>query len=184
MISFVDAWLSGKVRRKHTMENIHAENISEHTWGVVLLLLMLWPDARREIIIAAQLHDFGEKATGDMPGPTKWSDPVLETLMDKLERDHMRTTLPQALYSLIEGLTDPEWGLVELCDRAEFCVSMIHERMLGNRYAEIYYKRAWDKMTQTLELYRAEFVTMSPWLMTNIANMRRDLDGQWRKARS
>jgi 5'-deoxynucleotidase YfbR-like HD superfamily hydrolase len=180
---FVGAWLSGTVKRYHTMESLQEDSVAQHSWGVVLLLIMLWPSAPSRMIIAAELHDFGEKATGDMPGPVKWSDPVLEALLEKLEHEHMRSSLPPFLADVISSINDAEWALVELCDRAEFCIRMIHERKLGNRYAEIYYKRAWDKMTNGLELYRDRFQQMSPKLVESISELRRNLDSSWREVR-
>lgn len=178
------AWLSGKVKRYHIMETIHQDLVASHTWGVLTILLCVWPFAPRHVILAAQFHDAGEKATGDMPGPTKWGNPVLESEMDRLERAHIQESLPERIAGIMDGISAAEWGLVELCDRAEFCYNMIYERMLGNRYAEIYYKRAWDKMTATLEEFRSEFITMDPDLITGVAEMRRDLDDNWRKARA
>jgi hypothetical protein len=60
---------------------------------------------------------------------------------------------------------------------------MVHERMLGNRYAEIYYKRAWDKMTRVLEQNRPAFLELSGELAAGIIDMRRGLDDSWREAR-
>ena len=91
----IESWRNGQVVRKHTMENIRAENIAEHTWGVVTLLLIAWPKCPRHIIAGAQFHDAGERATGDMPGPTKWANPVLEAEMDRLEHDHIQAARPE-----------------------------------------------------------------------------------------
>jgi 5'-deoxynucleotidase YfbR-like HD superfamily hydrolase len=180
---FVGAWRSGTVKRFHTMEAIQEDTVAQHSWGVVLILLMVWPSVPWQLLIGAHLHDYGEKATGDMPGPVKWGDPVLEALLDKMEHEHIQKTLHPQLAKIIEALSPSDWALVELCDRAEFCIRMIHERLLGNRYAEIYYKRAWDKMTQVLELYRATFQEKDSRLIEGIAEMRRDLDTNWREAR-
>jgi 5'-deoxynucleotidase YfbR-like HD superfamily hydrolase len=181
-MDFVEAWRSGTVRRYHTMEAIESNLVSQHSWGVVLLILMLWPDAPRQLLIAAELHDFGEKATGDMPGPVKWGNPVLESEMDRMERAHMKARLPDTLLQLLESVDEVQWGLVELCDRAEFCISMIQERMLGNKFTEIYYKRAWDKMTLVLEQFRDRFLAI-PGVFDSIVEMRRNIDSYWREAR-
>lgn len=94
----------------------------------------------------------------------------------------MRDCLPNALLGFIEGMDSSEWAVVELCDRAEFCFNMVYERMLGNQYAEIYYKRAWDKMTHVLETSRHHFIAKDD-LVQGIADMRRNLDENWRRAK-
>lgn len=180
---FYRSWLSGTVKRFHVMDTIEPNLTSSHAWGVVLLLLMIWPSAPRELIIAALLHDFGEKATGDMPGPVKWGNPVLEAELDRMELQHTRENLPRQIATLLETVSQSQWAVVELCDRAEFCFRMVHERMLGNRYAEIYYKRAWDKMTRVLEQNRPAFLELSGELAAGIIDMRRGLDDSWREAR-
>lgn len=176
---FVEAWRSGQVTRKHTMENIRAENVAEHSWGVVLLLLLAWPHAPAHLIIGAQIHDFGERATGDMPGPVKWGNPILEKEMERLEREHTTNLLPESLCDDFNTLTEAEWAVIEIFDRAEFCISMIREKMLGNRYTELYYKRAWDKMTQVLEKNKPAFWSMSQELWAGIIALRRDIAEHW-----
>jgi hypothetical protein len=179
-----EAWKSGTVKRFHVMETILPNLVSEHSWGAALVLLMMWPNARPSLITAAILHDFGEKATGDMPGPVKWDNPVLESEMDRMEREHMKARLPEHLCSVVEGLSAGDWGLIEICDRTEFCLRMIYERMLGNKFAEIYYKRAWDKMTGVLNEHRAYFQGLDNSLMVGIVDMRKELDQRWREARA
>jgi 5'-deoxynucleotidase YfbR-like HD superfamily hydrolase len=182
-MNFVEAWKSGQVTRKHTMENIRAENIAEHTWGVTFLLMLAWPNVPMRIVKMAMVHDNGERATGDMPGPTKWANPEMEAIMDRLEKEHMVDTLPKHVVDLHRDMTDTDWAVIEIFDRAEFCVSMIRERMLGNRYSEIYYKRGWDKMSQTWEEHRDDFRAKDPALLEGIIAMRRDIAQNWEEAK-
>lgn len=61
----------GAVRRYHTEGNVISQSVAEHTWRVVVLLLHLWPDCSRELLLAAQYHDVAEGFTGDLPAPFK-----------------------------------------------------------------------------------------------------------------
>ena len=103
--------------------------------------------------------------------------------MDRLEREHIDAKLPVHMRNTLREVTDTDWAVVEMFDRAEFCIGMIRERMLGNRYTEIYYKRAWDKMTQVLEKNRQEFYARDPELWEGIVAMRRDIAAAWVEAR-
>lgn len=174
-MSFIESWRNGQVVRKHTMENIRAENIGEHTWGVVTLLLMAWPGVKPNIVVGAQFHDSGERATGDMPGPTKWANPVLESEMDRLEHEHIQRTLPEHLRDDITTLTENEWAVIEIFDRAEFCISMGRERRLVNTYAMIYFERALTKMEQVIETHLDAFEKMDPELVVGIRQLHREI---------
>lgn len=175
MGKFIEAWRNGQVVRKHTMENIRAENTAEHTWGLIMLLMVAWPNVPMRIIKAAQIHDSGERATGDMPGPTKWANPVLSDEMDKLEREHMLDSLPKHLCDELKSMNDADWGVIEYFDRAEFCVSMARERRLGNSYALLYFDRSLDKMNQTLDKFEEEFHAKDPLLAINMKKLRIEL---------
>jgi 5'-deoxynucleotidase YfbR-like HD superfamily hydrolase len=174
-MSFIEAWRNGQVVRKHTMENIRAENDAEHTWGVVMLLIHAWPSAPAHIIKMAVIHDCGERATGDMPGPTKWANPVLEAEMDRLEHSHIMDTMPKHLCDEYRAMTAEEWGVVEFFDRAEFCISMSRERRLGNTYAMLYMQRSYDKMTLTFDQHKNAFKKMSTELLVGMIDLRAEI---------
>ena len=174
-MTFIESWRNGQVVRKHTMENIRAENVGEHTWGVVTLLLMAWPGVPPNIVVGAQFHDSGERATGDMPGPTKWANPVLEAEMDRLEQKHITDTMPEHICDDLSTLTEAEWAVIEIFDRAEFCISMGRERRLGNTYAMLYFERSLTKFEQVIEKHMNSFMKMDPELMQGIRDLHHEL---------
>lgn len=175
MGEFIEAWRSGQVVRKHTMENIRAENIAEHTWGVVLLLIIAWPNAPARVIKMAHVHDNGERATGDMPGPTKWANPTLGSEMDRLERQHIMDTLPKHLCDEYSAMSETDWAVIEFFDRAEFCVSMSRERRLGNTYAMEYFNRSFDKMVATYQEHSENFEAKDPQLAAGMQALYKEL---------
>ena len=180
-MNFQEAWKTGQVVRKHTMENIRAENIAEHTWGVVSLLMLAWPAVPLRIIVAAQFHDSGERATGDMPGPTKWANPILEAEMDRLEQQHITDTLPKHLRAVISQLSEDEWAVVEFFDRADFCMSMIRERTMGNLYAMIYFERALNKMRETFQYHLEAFREMGDDLTRGMKLLYDEIEQSFRR---
>lgn len=172
---FIEMWRNGQVVRKHTMENIRAENDAEHTWGVVMLLIAAWPEVPARVIKMAVIHDCGERATGDMPGPTKWANPVLGDEMDRVEKQHIMDTMPQHLCVAYNEMKPEEWAVIEFFDRAEFCISMSRERRLGNTYAMLYYERSFTKMLSTWEEYEMTFFKIDPNLQAGMELLRQEL---------
>ena len=88
---------------------------SQHQWGVATLLLTLFPDCRKEVLVEALLHDTGEPGVGcDMAAPAKRRYPEVATALamaEYVERRQIRT--------LVEGLTEIEQAQVVFCDGLE-----------------------------------------------------------------
>jgi hypothetical protein len=58
----------GDVVRYHTEGHaLPRQTVAEHTWRMIAILLHLWPDASRELILAAHSHDKPEGVRGDPP---------------------------------------------------------------------------------------------------------------------
>jgi 5'-deoxynucleotidase YfbR-like HD superfamily hydrolase len=147
MHDLYQSWRSGKVNRMHTMPQLHRENIAEHTWGFLYILLRYWPDAPRDVIVSVIFHDAGEIATGDVPGHIKWASPELTTILEQKEKAYIESIINPDLVLSHRS----EWGCVlEICDRADFCVSCIHEMRLGNQNAVEYYERSFKRLVGTV----------------------------------
>ena len=84
---------SGYVGRYHTEPHMTKQQISNHTWRALILLLHLWPDASRELILALLYHDCPEVLTGDIHGVFKRHPAVSEVFdeFDRLFHKHMVT---------------------------------------------------------------------------------------------
>lgn len=131
----LDGWHSGQVVRKHTMMNLRPENIAEHTWGVLHVLLSVFTEVPTQLLIKCLYHDFGERATGDIPGPVKWANPVIANHCEEMEQKYIRDNLvPQLSQIMGNGINEREKYILEFCDRIEFCFSMYREIMMGNKY--------------------------------------------------
>lgn len=58
----------GNVVRYHTEGHaLPRQTVAEHSWRMMSILLHLWPDASREMILAAHSHDIPEGVRGDPP---------------------------------------------------------------------------------------------------------------------
>lgn len=170
MGKLMEIWRSGQVVRKHTMENIRAENVGEHTWGVVGLIMCCWPNVPTRVLFAAQYHDAGEIATGDMPGPTKWANPVLEAEMERLEKTKLEEILPKHIWQFMKEMNECDWAVIEFFDRIEFCLSMARERKLGNTYAMFYFGRSLEKAMRTWAENEDDFRAKDPVLHGSMDN--------------
>ena len=79
--------LGGSVLRYHTHGDTSlVQSVADHTWRVQVILLHLWPDASRDLLMAALYHDVAECFTGDIPAPVKRMPGIMEEIK-KLEKE-------------------------------------------------------------------------------------------------
>jgi len=113
-----DIRASGDVIRYHAAPLSRIQNIAQHSYGVVMILLELKPDASPNLIRAALLHDFPELYTGDTPSISKWRYPELEEVLRKAEAEILATidypTLPADERQLLK--------FADMLEGAMFCV--------------------------------------------------------------
>lgn len=63
---------AGRVGRYHTHQLLHREDVAQHTFNVMNLLLTLCHgNVSQNLLLAALMHDQGEYCTGDIPSPIK-----------------------------------------------------------------------------------------------------------------
>lgn len=67
---------AGLTRRWHTSAHLSGtcDRLDGHQGRVARIILALWPDASRDLLIAALTHDDGESVTGDIPATYPKSD--------------------------------------------------------------------------------------------------------------
>lgn len=65
---------ASKVERSHTMPHHGSYTVGQHSFDMLTLLIALYPDCRKELMLAVMFHDFAERWTGDIPYPAKQSD--------------------------------------------------------------------------------------------------------------
>ena len=117
----------GLVRRWHTIPTINDETVAHHSWGVATVLLELWPDCSRDLLIAALYHDVHEHVTGDIPKPAFWRSPELGTLVDCI-KDEVNREL-----GILPSLTIEEQKQLAIADMFDLCWRCLEEIQLGNK---------------------------------------------------
>lgn len=91
MSTIYRAWRASFTRRWHTDPDLchTTDPVSGHQQRVALLLLTLFPDASRDLIIGAITHDQGEAGPGDTPYDAKQANPALRAIVAALEEEEL-----------------------------------------------------------------------------------------------
>lgn len=126
------ARLGGKVERCHGIPHNRQYSNAEHTFGVLLLLLILYPDRFADISPAALTHDIPEAWVGDIPAPTKRYLSGLKESTDELEvKILLSLQLPQE-----SSLCPEDHRVLRGLDWLELYIWCCEEMHTGNGYAE------------------------------------------------
>jgi HD domain-containing protein len=122
----LQARAGGAVQRCHTVRHLGSYSNAEHSWGVAMLILQLFPECPH-LLKYALVHDIPEGVTGDVPAPVKkdgFSDAEFE---DYILREW---DLPQ-----LSDLNAADGLVLKTCDKLELWLWTREQGMLGNCYA-------------------------------------------------
>lgn len=169
-VNSMRGWAAMRVVRKHTLPYHRAENLAEHTWGVVHLLLCVYPNAPVSLIRKAMYHDSGEYRCGDIPGDFKVARPEVGEVAEEFELEAARDVLPEHLHDALT-VTSEDRLILKICDRIEFAFSCYHEWMLGNRYAVEPMRRTIDMANNLIAHNQADYTGLPESLQTSLQNL-------------
>lgn len=119
------AWQAGLVRRWHTNFDLcdTVDYDSGHQGRVAVLILKLFPEASRALLIAAVTHDQGEVAAGDVSYDAKKACPEFGAMAAALEAAEIeRQGLPQP------DMTPDERKALKLCDWLDSWLWMLRHK--------------------------------------------------------
>lgn len=158
-----DPRMAGGIRRWHIFPVIQQQTVAEHGWNVARILLAMWPEAPREMIVEALFNDTGEIATGDPPSTLKQRHPVLRDMYSKMEHDaRVSMALPWGLPAPLTAKN--EWArCLKMADMIEMMEYAASEIMLGNRYMRPIYHQLQDWVTTEID-------QLPEPILTNAAN--------------
>jgi len=146
----LDPRRSGRITRYHTWPRIQQQSVGEHSWQVMRIILAIWPDADRDLLIHTVTHDVGEIATGDLPFPAKARDPELKKKIDDAEKStHLRMSMPWSLPAP-KALSPEQMTVFKLAEYIEMWEWALDDMDMGNSNAELVRIRtleAIEKMT-------------------------------------
>lgn len=118
------------VERCHTLPHVGSYTDGQHSHDMVSLYLVLCPKPSLEVVKAIHVHDYGERWVGDLPAPTKWAEPEIGRILQRLEagcisRLGFETTLTT---------TEMEW--LKALDGLEVFLWAQDQVAMGNRNAQ------------------------------------------------
>lgn len=123
-MEFDEAWNAGQIARFHTERVQRRQTVGEHSWGVALICLTLWPD-RTDLIGGAIVHDIGELYLGDLPHPAKG-------LYVDVERERAAEKRLLENYADFYSLTVADGYRLKIADMMDFVFYVQREAMMGN----------------------------------------------------
>ena len=135
--TFVDLLVlrdAAATERYHTKRTLRKQDLASHSFGVMQLLNHIWPECRKNLLLAGMFHDLPEYVTGDVPAPAKRNCPELATVLEEMEKG----TAP--LYQDF-NLTVAEEMALKWADTMELVLWCHEEVVMGNGYATETLKR-------------------------------------------
>ncbi len=125
-----------QVSRYHTWPRIREQSVGEHSAQVMRILLALWPQAPRHLLVHCLIHDIGEAVSGDPPFPVKRDNPNLKAECDRIEREaHLEMCLPWSLPAPVL-LLHSEALVFKVAEYLEMYEWGMYEMRLGNQYGK------------------------------------------------
>lgn len=117
---------AGKIRRCHTQTTVGEYTVAEHTFNMLCMLKLLYPEAPIEVIHYILGHDIPERLTGDIPATAKWFG-IIDERLDTVEDAILKEC---GFYTKMEE----EWYLVVKCiDLLELYLWCRDQDLLGNQ---------------------------------------------------
>lgn len=133
------------VRRCHTIPIVGDYQVGGHSFNMLTMLRVLWPDAPVVLLWAIIAHDLPERLTGDIPSPPKWYGVVDRKLLTTLEED-----IGRAISQPMPELTDEENQWLMGLDLVELYLWCYDQTFIGNRNLETMIQRI-DKVIMNMK---------------------------------
>lgn len=126
--------------RYHSWRVLHSQSNGEHSAQIMRILLTVWPDCPRRMLVHAVTHDIGEMA-GDIQYPFKKIVPGLKECMDACE-EHVKSGMRVAIGMPPHvTLSQYELDVFKLCEFIDMWEYGLREQNLGNRYGQVIAQR-------------------------------------------
>jgi hypothetical protein len=129
-----------EIRRYHTWRTLRSQSNGEHSCQIIRIMLCIWPEVPRKLIVHAAMHDVGEMA-GDIPYPFKKNNPKLRDEHGKAEREVYTTMADKWGLPRLTVLSHDEEKFFKMCEYLEMWEYGISEQRMGNSYAAMISER-------------------------------------------
>ena len=123
--------IGGGVERCHTVKHQGSYRVDGHTWGVLVILYVLWPGDFARLAAHVLFHDVPEAWIGDAPAPVKKYDTTVKSVYDRMEEKLLtHLNLPN-----VDNLNEEDREKVSVCDRLELYIWALEQVQSGNKHA-------------------------------------------------
>lgn len=132
---------AGQVLRYHTWPVHRQQSVGEHSWQIARIMVTIWQDCPRKLLVHAVTHDVGQMA-GDVPHQFKRDNPNMKREMTLTELSvHKSMTTRWSLPSP-EPLHQYEMDFFKMCEHIEMWEFGLTEQNMGNLYGKVVATRA------------------------------------------
>ena len=135
----------GLTKRYHTVDTVGTQNVAEHSFGVAMLMILMYDYEGMTATPHALMHDLAEAQIGDISSPVKRAMPELKEFLDKAEENAFLE-----VGILLAKLSPRQKRMLKMADNMEGMLFCCRERYKGNKnIIEVY--ENFKKYTQALE---------------------------------
>lgn len=122
--------------RYHSWSVHRRQSVGEHSCQIMRILLTVWPDCPRRVLVHAVTHDMGEMA-GDAQYPYKQKVPGMKAVHDAAEAMVLRDMNAALGTPPAVVLSEHELRVFKIVEYVEMWEFGLRERNMGNKYGQI-----------------------------------------------
>lgn len=122
------------VQRLHVIRTIGEYSNGQHSFNMLAMLRLLWPEAPVALVWAIVEHDIPERVTGDIPSPSIHN--VLSASREAMKQEEFDCLLEVLLGEYFISLDSELMPWLKGLDLLELYLYAKDQRMLGNRNLE------------------------------------------------
>lgn len=144
-----DPRMAGDIVRYHTWRTHQRQSVASHSWQILRILLAVWPDVRRDVLVYVTFHDVGEIATGDLPFPIKKNNARLK---DEIVYEEGMALLAMGEWGVpgLPTLSPFETLLIKACEYIEMWEFALVEVEMGNMQCTLVRNRCIEAYEETM----------------------------------
>lgn len=124
--------IGGGTERCHGIRHYGSYSNAAHSWGVAVIMLVLWPADFGRLAVYCIVHDVPEAWVGDIPAPTKKYCPEIKVASARMESQiFTRLSLPDEA-----ELNVADKQKLRACDSLELYLWALEQLKGGNQHAD------------------------------------------------
>lgn len=159
---------AASVMRCHTITHHGEYSVGHHSFNMLTMLRILYPDAPVALIWAIIEHDIPERLTGDIPSPVKWFKIINKIELNKIECEINIAIFGEDLNTILEPHQIMWLAGLDILELFMWCKDQL---MLGNENVLVMISRI-DKFIKNnndkfpIEIVNLYYETkLLPWRM-------------------